>query len=87
MMYSVLEQHKNGEWWYHRGACFDTIEEAENWATDRQWMLETRPVCIVKSTLPFPDMTLHSYSLDGFCKIADSIPYIWMNCTMVKRLN
>ena len=29
MLYSLLEQHKDGSWWYHPGFTFDTPEEAE----------------------------------------------------------
>lgn len=28
-MYSLLEQHKNGSWWYHPGCTFETEEEVE----------------------------------------------------------
>ena len=86
-MYSILEQHTNGEWWYHPGASADTMEEAEKWATDRYWMMETRPVCLVEHRFPFPDLTLHSYSLDGFAEVGTNIPYTWMDCKMIKRLN
>ena len=29
MLYSLLEQHKDGSWWYHPGSTFNTPEEAE----------------------------------------------------------
>ena len=28
-MYSLLEQHKDGSWWYHPGDTFETEEEVE----------------------------------------------------------
>ena len=28
-MYSLLEQHKDGSWWYHPGDTFETPEEVE----------------------------------------------------------
>lgn len=88
MIYSVLEQHIDGSWWFHIGASSNTIEAAEKWATDRPWMLETRPMCIVKHLFPFPQKTLFSYSLDGFYEIGnDRTPYTWMDCKMVKMLN
>ena len=86
MFYSVLERHVDGRWWYHPGASSETIEGAEKWASKRDWMLETRPMCIVKHINPFPKMTLSSYSLDGFCEIGSEIPCTWMDCKIVKRL-
>lgn len=29
MLYSLLEQHKDGSWWYHKNFTFDTPEEVE----------------------------------------------------------
>lgn len=42
-MYSLLEQHVDGSWWYHPGYTFETEEEVEqcfqqaygHWAPDR----------------------------------------------------
>lgn len=28
-MFSLLEQHRDGSWWYHPGDTFDTAEEVE----------------------------------------------------------
>lgn len=28
-MYSLLEQHRDGSWWYHPGYTFETEEEVE----------------------------------------------------------
>lgn len=30
-MFSLLEQHKDGSWWYHPGATFETEEEVEKY--------------------------------------------------------
>lgn len=43
MMYSLLEQHKDGSWWYHPGHTFDTEEEVEACFQRSFWWDLTRP--------------------------------------------
>ena len=42
-MYSLLEQHIDGSWWYHPGDTFETEEEVENAFRKRFWWDLERP--------------------------------------------
>ena len=54
MIYSVLEQHRDGAWWYHPGDSFDTLEEAKERADHFCDYLDERPVKVIEHELPFP---------------------------------
>lgn len=42
-MFSLLEQHKDGSWWYHPGDTFDTEEEVEKCFQETYWWDPERP--------------------------------------------
>lgn len=46
MIYSVLEQHRDGSWWYHPGYTFDTEEKAQEQAADFSKRHEGRPTTV-----------------------------------------
>ena len=56
-MYSVLEQHTDGSWWYHPGNTFETQEEAASEGWDHYGSgcyLTPRPYKVIEHTKPFP---------------------------------
>ena len=68
-MFSLLEQHKDGSWWYHPGDTFDTEAEVEQrfqetfgrFAPDRPHMAfeHTEPMCQELATCTFDFKTFH----------------------------
>lgn len=69
-MFSILEQHKDGSWWYHIGETYDTREKAE---TEGQELygsgkyLTPRPYKVIEHTKPFPqDLDRHSFDCIHF---------------------
>lgn len=63
--YSLVEQHTNGAWWYHK-KTFTSREEAEEYMKTWIWWDENRPKRIVEHTAPLPGKTLMSYDLKTF---------------------
>lgn len=58
-MYSILEQHVDGSWWYHPGCTFSTQEEAALRAASfgkpyTPGFYISRPFRILAHTKPFP---------------------------------
>ena len=53
-MYSFLERHTDGYWWYHPRSTFDTPEDAEKNFQERFWWDLDRPHIIVKHKVEFP---------------------------------
>lgn len=51
-LYSVLEQHLDGTWWYHPRYTFSTREEAEKEAQEFSERMDNRPTMIFEHTEP-----------------------------------
>ena len=51
-MYSLLEQHNDGSWWYHPGWTFKSEKEAEEKFKKSFWWDEKRPHKIIRHTVP-----------------------------------
>lgn len=56
-MYSLLEQHKDGSWWYHPGMTYETPEECEDRFKASFWWDLDRPHKVIKHSVPFPKET------------------------------
>ncbi|MBQ4409379.1 MAG: hypothetical protein IJL31_00240 [Oscillospiraceae bacterium] len=54
MLYSVLEQHADGSWWYHPGYTRRTRAEAQQKADSSFWWDPERPRRIFEHEAPFP---------------------------------
>ena len=69
-MFSILEQHSNGSWWYHPGDTFGTQEEAaiEGWNVYGSGAcLTPRDYKIIEHQKPFPqDMARCSFDCVHF---------------------
>lgn len=65
--YSLLEQHTNGAWWYHK-LTFTSREEAEEVFKD--WLvgdwITPRPRMILEHTSSLPKETMVTYDLRRF---------------------
>ena len=65
--YSLLEQHTNGAWWYHK-LTFTSREEAEErfktWLTGA--FIKERPRMILEHTSSLPKETMVTYDLRRF---------------------
>ena len=53
-MFSLLEQHNDGSWWYHPGCTYNTREEAEERFKKSFWWDLTRPHFVFEHTEPLP---------------------------------
>lgn len=56
-MYSVLEQHTDGCWWYHRGETYETKKEADDRGRELYGSgryLKPRPYVTLEHKKPFP---------------------------------
>ena len=51
-LFSVLEQHVDGSWWYHPGLTYATKEEAEQGFLEHFWWDKGRPHMIFEHTEP-----------------------------------
>ena len=65
-MYSVLEQHNDGSWWYHPKFTHDTEKDAEEYFKKAFWWDLDRPHKIVEHTKPFPQKTISSFDCVHF---------------------
>ena len=69
-MFSILEQHNDGSWWYHPGNTFETQEEAaiEGWNVyGSGCYLTPRDYKIIEHQKPFPqDMARCSFDCVRF---------------------
>lgn len=65
-MYSVLEQHNGGSWWYHPGFTHDSYKEAEEHFEKSFWWDKSRPHRIIEHTKPFPQRTLCTFDFVSF---------------------
>lgn len=54
MIYSVLEQHKDGAWWYHPGYSYDTEEKAKQEADAFSKRFDNRPTMVFSHEVPLP---------------------------------
>lgn len=52
VMYSLLEQHNDGSWWYHPGNTYNSPEEAEEAFKKIFWWDLDRPHKVIKHTGP-----------------------------------
>lgn len=66
MMYSVLEQHVDGSWWYHTGMTESTEKAAEEHFNRVFWFDKNRPHKVVAHTKPFPQKDLSSFDCKFF---------------------
>ena len=60
-MYSYLEKHNDGSWWYHKES-YATKEEAENSFNKSFWWDKNREHVIIKHYKPLPNMTLSTFN-------------------------
>ena len=51
-MYSLLEQHNDGSWWYHPGKTYDTPERVEEAFKKSFWYDLDRPHRVFEHTEP-----------------------------------
>ena len=69
-MFSILEQHNDGSWWYHIGKTYDTRDEAETKGHELfggESFLKPRPYKVIEHTKPFPqDMARCSFDCVHF---------------------
>lgn len=63
--YSLLEQHTNGAWWYHK-LTFTSREEAEEYFKDWIWWDKNRPKKILEHTSSLPKKTMVTYDFKRF---------------------
>lgn len=54
MIYSVLEQHIDGAWWYHPGYSYDTEEKAKQEADAFSKRFDNRPTMVFSHEAPLP---------------------------------
>lgn len=74
MLYSLLEQHTDGSWWYHRETYTNQEEakEAEKWRKDHYG---DRPWRIFKHTVALPQKTLYTFDFQVFYELDTLIPF------------
>ena len=53
-MFSLLEQHKDGSWWYHPGKTFDSPEDVETAFKESFWWDLSRPHMVFEHSKPLP---------------------------------
>ena len=63
--YSLLEQHTNGAWWYHK-MTYTTKEEAEERFKTWIWWDKERPKIILEHTSSLPKETMVTYDFKRF---------------------
>lgn len=80
-MYSYLEKHNDGSWWYHRRS-YETKEEAEESFRKSFWWDIDRKHKIIKHNEQFPDMTLSTFDFHTFKGIG-GLPKIEINITIL----
>lgn len=65
MLYSLLEQHKDGSWWYHPGFTFNSPEEVEEFF--KKHFDDSRPHMVFEHEEPmFQKHSTSSYDLKTF---------------------
>lgn len=65
MLYSLLEQHKDGSWWYHPGFTFNSPEEVEE--CFKKHFDDSRPHMVFEHEEPmFQKHSTSSYDLKTF---------------------
>lgn len=74
MLYSVLEQHADGSWWYHPGFTRETRAEAELKSAHSIWWDLERPRRIFEHEFPFPqDHAICTTDFENFSLAGDII--------------
>ena len=66
--YSPLEQHLDGNWWYHR-KTFTDKKEVEEYVAKWIWWDTDRPKTILEHYHPLPDETLYTKDFITFYAI------------------
>ena len=72
MFYSLLEQHIDGKWWYHR-KTFTTRAEAEEMLPRWIWWDPDRPKKIIEHETPLPAATLYTTDCRTFRDVSGEI--------------
>ena len=67
MLYSLIEQHKDGSWWYHPGDTFNTPEEVETCFKETFWWDLERPHKVFEHEEPmYQEHSTCSFDLKKF---------------------
>lgn len=67
MLYSLIEQHKDGSWWYHPGDTFNTPEEVEACFKESYWQDLERPHMVFEHEEPmYQEHSTCSFDLKKF---------------------
>ena len=67
MLYSLLERHNDGSWWYHPGWTFDTPEKAEEHFKEVFQFDPTRPHKVFKHEEPmFQEYSTSTFDFEKF---------------------
>lgn len=85
-MYSALEQHRDGSWWYH-GRTFYNLTNAKEYLDATFWWDEERPQVIIEHEEELPRMTLWTGDCKTFKQVADSTPFITINSKIIYKKN
>lgn len=70
MYYSVVEQHIDGSWWYHR-KTFETKEEALEYSSVALGWRDSRQI-VFEHTNKLPDQTLWTRNFEEFLWVGSS---------------
>lgn len=66
MIYSLLEQHYDGSWWYHKGASYDTLDRALIAIPNYIKWDETRGKVIFCHDEPLPQRSCCTFDFKNF---------------------
>lgn len=66
MIYSLLEQHYDGSWWYHKGASYDTLDRALIAIPNYIKWDETRGKVIFCHDEPLPQRSCYTFDFKNF---------------------
>lgn len=65
-MFSILERHNDGSWWYHPGMTFGTPEECEERFRSSFWWDLDRPHKVIEHSVPLPKETCYTFDFKTF---------------------
>lgn len=65
-MYSLLERHVDGSWWYHPGMTYDTREECEKRFKRSFWWDLGRQHTVLEHTQPLPQQSCCTWDFKTF---------------------
>ena len=80
-MYSLLERHIDGPWWYHPGMTFNTAKQARDAFKRRFWWDLSRVHKVFKHQKPLPQ-AYDSYTTDFKTFYFGGIA-VWKDCDKV----